>query len=427
MLRDYQVKIASQACEILKELHIVYLAMEMRTGKTLTALAIAEMLGKKNVLFITKKKAIKSIEADYEQLKPKYKLKVINDHFSNIEKEKPEYDCYIIDEAHGFGGFPKPSSKAKHLKALIKKNDIIMLSGTPSPETYGSQLFHQFYLSEYNPFNIDSFYKWAKLYVNIKEKFIGGVRHNDYSDAKKDEIMRVVGKYFITYTQEEAGFKENIKEIVHNVEIDKRIYILIEILRRDKIYQFKNSEDTIICDTPVKEQNKIHQLCSGTIITENKEYKILDYSKAKYIKEKFANKKIAIYYQFQAEGEALKNTFHNWTSSPEEFNQQSDRIFICQIQSGSMGVDLSTADDLILYNINFSALQYQQVRARLSHKNRIKPIYVHWIFSKEGIEHKIYKAVVNKQDYTSQFYRKDYGEAGKQSAKRNPQLPKRAA
>jgi SNF2 family DNA or RNA helicase len=408
MLRDYQQTNADKACQILKEKHIVYLAMEMRTGKTLTALHVAEMMNKKNVLFITKKKAMKSIQKDYDTLKPSYKIKIINDHFSNIEKEMPEYDLYIIDEAHSMGAFPQASSRAKHLKKLIRKTDMILLSGTPSPETYGSQLFHQFYLSEWNPFNIDSFYKWAKLYINIKDKFIGGTKINDYSNAKVNEIMRVVQPYFLTCTQEEAGFTENIIEQIHSVDIDSRIHRLIHILKTKKIYQFKDSEDTIVCDTAAKEQQKIHQLFSGTIITTNREYKILDYSKANYIKRVFSGKKIAIFYLFQSEGEALRQTFPNHTDSPEEFNSTNDKVFICQVVSGSMGVNLSTADDLVFYNIHFSSVQYWQARARLSDLMRKRASNVHWIFAKDGIEHKIYDAVIKKKDYTVHFYKRDY-------------------
>jgi superfamily II DNA or RNA helicase len=41
-LRDYQVEIVDKACDILSAFRMVYLAMEVRTGKTLTSLAIAE-------------------------------------------------------------------------------------------------------------------------------------------------------------------------------------------------------------------------------------------------------------------------------------------------------------------------------------------------------------------------------------------------
>ena len=77
-LRDYQVDIAEQAINILKEFKLVYLAMQVRTGKTITSLHIASLYGAKKVLFVTKKKAISSIEDDFKQSNCLYDLLVIN-------------------------------------------------------------------------------------------------------------------------------------------------------------------------------------------------------------------------------------------------------------------------------------------------------------------------------------------------------------
>jgi hypothetical protein len=56
----------------------VYLSMEVRTGKTLTSLGIAERIGVENVLFITKKKAIPSINEDYRLLSPNFSIFATN-------------------------------------------------------------------------------------------------------------------------------------------------------------------------------------------------------------------------------------------------------------------------------------------------------------------------------------------------------------
>ena len=60
-LRDYQKHIVEKATEVINSKGFVYLAMEVRTGKTLTALSISERVNAKRVLFITKKKAISTM------------------------------------------------------------------------------------------------------------------------------------------------------------------------------------------------------------------------------------------------------------------------------------------------------------------------------------------------------------------------------
>ena len=76
--RDYQLDIIGRGLEIIKKHRFLYLAMEVRTGKTLTSLAMSLALPVHNLLFITKKKAISSIQGDYDMLNPSYNITIIN-------------------------------------------------------------------------------------------------------------------------------------------------------------------------------------------------------------------------------------------------------------------------------------------------------------------------------------------------------------
>ena len=95
-LRDYQQRIVEEGYSKLLKLNLLYLSMEVRTGKTLTALSLAnKFTNKKGVLFVTKKKAIKSIENDYDLLNPDYKITVIN--YESLHKVEGDFDIIIID------------------------------------------------------------------------------------------------------------------------------------------------------------------------------------------------------------------------------------------------------------------------------------------------------------------------------------------
>jgi len=405
-LRDYQLKLVNEGYSKLMQFNMVYLSMEVRTGKTLTALSLADKFSCTNVLFVTKKKAMKSIESDYELLNPGYKLTVIN--YESLHKVSGEYQILIIDEAHSIGTYPKPSKRYKDLKAIMKNNPyarLIFLSGTPSPESY-SQLFHQFRLSDiYSPFKkYANFYKWAKYFVDVQQRNLGYAKVNDYSNARKEKIMEVLKDYFISYTQSEAGFNQQVNEHILEVEMKQKTYEIVKKLKNDFIVQGK--EEVILADTSVKLQNKIHQLCSGTIKFESGNTKTIDDSKAVYIKEYFKGKKIAIFYVFKEEFNLLKNIFSNFTDQPEEFNESNDKVFLGQIRSSREGVNLSSADALIYYNIEFSALSYIQGKDRMTSKERTKDNDVYFVFSKGGIEKHIYKRVSNKLDFTNSYFKK---------------------
>ena len=408
-LRDYQIEIAKNGVDILRQYHVLYLAVEVRCGKTLMAIHAAEEGGYKRVLFFTKKKAINSIQSDADKYAPSFNLIVTNfEQAAKYKHHKP--DLVIVDEAHSLGAFPKPSKRTLDIRAVANGCDVMMLSGTPSPESY-SQLYHQFAITPYSPFKHTNFYKWAAEFVNVKKKRIGaGMLVNDYSEANGDLIWKHIKHLFIRYTQEQAGFVAPVQEYVLEVDmmdISRKMYRELE---KEKIYTIPGIDHADMVATANGGGdliNKLAQISSGTLLFDGVPTGvIIDWSKAQFIRSYFYGQKIAIFYRYKAELELLCKFFPQWTASPEEFNSRNDLVFLGQVQSAREGVNLSTADALVMYNIDFSATSYFQARARIQSKDRKGSAPLYWIFSKHGIERKIYQAVSNKTNFTYSYYQK---------------------
>jgi hypothetical protein len=402
-LRPYQENLSAQGVEILKHKKIVYLSMEVRTGKTLTALNIAKLYEAKNVLFLTKKKAISSIQWDFDNFGFDFDLTIINDE--SLHLVKGEFDLIIHDEHHRFGAFPKPNKVAVLFKKRYSHLPMIFLSGTPTPESH-SQWFNQFWVSDYSPFKkYVNFYKWAVDFVDIKQRNIGYAVIKDYSQANETLIKRILQNYIITFTQAQAGFTTSVKEMVLECEMLPITKLIIDKLKKDLVV--KNPEGQIILgDTGVKLMQKIHQLSSGTCKFEDGTSKVIDNSKALFILERFTGVKIAIFYKFKEEWNALKSVYgDNLTDSVEEFDN-TDKCIALQIVSGREGISLKNAKYLVYYNIDFSATSYWQSRDRLTTIQR-QENEVFWIFSKGGIENDIYKTVLKKKDYTLKIFKEN--------------------
>ena len=165
--------------------------------------------------------------------------------------------------------------------------------------------------------------------------------------------------------------------------------------------------EVIMGDTPVKLMSKLHQIYSGTVKFESGKSMVLDLSKAKFIKEKFLNKKIAIFYKFKEELNAIKEVYGETISTELSVFKETDKNIALQIVSGREGISLKEADALVYYNIDFSATSYWQSRDRMTTKERLKN-KVYWIFAEGGIENKIYKAVTKKKDYTLKHFKRDF-------------------
>jgi len=404
VFRDYQKNIILKGTDILNRLGIVMLAMEVRTGKTLTALGIAQELKAKKVLFLTKKKVVlsKTIHDDYFSLNPDYKIIITN--YEQVHKtDTSDVDLFIIDESHSFGAFPKPSLRTKNLKKAIGSKKVILLTGTPTPESY-SQIYHQFWISDLSPFKETNFYKWANTYVEKKKVYrANGFTANDYSNGIIDRIDSVISDYMITHSQKESGFSTKIEENILHVDMKPITYKMVKTLEKDLVIEGKKG-GVILGDTSVKLMQKVHQMYSGTVKLEDGSAIIIDNSKAVFVKEYFANSKIAIFYKFAKELELLQDVFGDTlTTDLSEFNE-TDKNIALQIVSGREGISLSSADFLVMFNIDFSATSYWQGRDRMTTKERTSN-KMYWIFAKGGLEDSIYKSVLNKKSYTSKHYK----------------------
>ncbi|WP_296683616.1 hypothetical protein, partial [Flavobacterium sp.] len=189
------------------------------------------------------------------------------------------------------------------------------------------------------------------------------------------------------------------------VEMQPVTYNVINRLKRDLVVTASDGR-VILADTSVKLQQKIHQLGSGTIKFEDGTAKIVDYSKVNVIKDKFSEFKIGIFYKYKEELTMLKEVFGDkLTTELDEFNQ-TDKWIAYQYLSGREGINLSNADYLVMFSIDFSATTYFQARARMATKDREKN-EIFWLLSKNTLDAKIYKAVMNKRSYTNDLFKKE--------------------
>ena len=403
--RDYQSNIIFKGVKILYAYRFLYLAMEVRTGKTLTSLGIAASMERcSEVLFLTKKKAISSIQSDYDLLSPDFNITIIN--YESIHKVKQSgWDLIVCDESHSLGAFPKPNKRAKQVKEMIGRSKpyVILLSGTPTPESF-SQMYHQLYGIPTSPFkSFKNFYAFAKEYVKVTQRKINGMFINDYSKGRQN-IIDQVALYKINYTQKLAGFDVKTTEKVLYVKLDEITEKLISRIKRDRVIE--GDGELLLADTPAKLMTKVHQLCSGTVKFESGNAMTVDYSKAKFIHKYFNKRKIAIFYKFTQEYKALKEIYKDQITNDLEEFKSTDKSIALQIVSGREGISLKEAGSLVYYNIDFSATSYWQSRDRMTTSTR-KENNIYWIFSEGGIEESIYKAVVKKKDYTLSHFKRD--------------------
>ena len=408
-LRPYQSELSAKCVNLLNTLKIAYLAMEVRTGKTLTALNAANDYGAKKVLFLTKKKAVESgtIMNDYNALKPNFKIVIINNESLHKVTDN-DFDLIISDEHHRNAKFPKPNETTKEIKKRFGNLPMIFLSGTPAIES-GSQWYHSFWVSNYSPFKESNFYRWADIYTTPAIKHYGQLKIKDYSKSIDELINPIIEPYLLKYTQKEAGFTSEIEEHVIYYEMPYGLSTMVDTLLTDEI--IRGNRENIVANNAAAMMNKIHQIENGTVITEENNSYIIDKYKADYIKLWFTGQKIAIFYYFQKEKELLQQVFGDLvTTDINEFNN-SNKSFIIQQVSGSEAISLKAAEALVYYNFGYSGKNYTQGRDRMTTKER-EENNVYFFIAKKSINERIYKAIKSKKRYNEKLFAKQYNYGG---------------
>ena len=408
----YQSKLSIDAVEILRKYAMVYLAMEERTGKTFTALLIAEKVNTPNVLVITKKKALPGWEEHFEALDLKHNYELTNYH--QVWKCTGSYDLVIIDEAHNYiSSYPKIGANSTRLaelrrankpnqniydnvKRVCKGKPIIYLSATPYAQ--GPQLlFHQFSISSWSPWTKHgNFYSWFKMFGKVYTIKVQGREINQYDKADSELILSSCEHLFISKTRTELGFEHEPTDELHTIRLSNKTMALYNELVEHQIVYLPGHKEPLVCDTVAKLRASMHMLEGGVAKIEDEYIILKNKEKIDFILQVFGdNEQLVIMYNYKAELTKLKAVFK--------------KAELLQATSYAEGVDLHKYKNLVIYSQDFSTARHTQRRARQANKNRSTPITVHYLLVEKAISQQVYKTVsVNKKNFVDSVFEREH-------------------
>jgi hypothetical protein len=385
----HQVEVAAQAAEILKKHMIVYLAMEERTGKTITSILVAEQINVARVLVITKKKPLDDWRQVLTDLPHTKMFEVTNYH--QASKKAKLYDLIILDESHNYiSSYPKSGKLWKDVARLTQGVPLIYISATPYAQG-PQQLFHQFALSSWSPWSqYKNFYNWFAKYGKPYTLPINGINVPQYDKVHQELILKDVDHLFISKTRTDLGFVHEPQDVIWYIDLDlitKTVYN--ELLEQEIITL---SCGLLVADSASKLRTSLHQLEGGTIKIDDNRFVLANREKVDFILNKFGDvESLVIMYNFIAERQKLEAVFKKAT--------------ILQATSNAEGVDLHKYSDLVIYSQDYSTARHTQRRARQANLKRDKPINVHFLLVKKAISEQVYKTVsVNKKNYVDSVF-----------------------
>jgi len=381
----HQITKAQDVYNVLHSKGICYLAGEVRSGKTYTAILALEKSDKiKKVLVLTKKAAI----SGFVKFTDLSHINFTVTNYEQINKIKDKFDAVIIDEAHNLGTVGKPSQRVKDIRKVCYNLPVILLSGTAIVESPCS-IFHQCCVTKHSPFKHKNFYAFHKEWGVPDILFLHGRQIQQYKKYKP-ALLNEIDRITVIMTQADAGIVNDREDVVHYVELSGWTESLLKEVEKEQYAQICGEE--LICDSTMKLRTSLHMIESGVLKIDDNYITLGNIEKFDYLKGTFnMDKDTVILAHYIGEQRILRQYF------PQ-----------CTVESAtakSEGVDYSHAKEFILFSSGYSGAKFIQRLDRITNINGSATNKVHHILVKGGISDMVYQTVSKKRDFNNKVYK----------------------
>jgi len=384
------------------------LAWETGTGKTLTAIKLAEKNDKRGkILVICPKSLADNWLNEIKKFSDPDRFVILTkEQFKKMYGKIPKHDTIIVDEAHYFAG--KKSQMSKTLYQYIKKHQtkhIYLLTATP----YMSTPWNIFVLAKYLG------HEWR--YQAFKYEFFNDVRMGH-------RLIPVIKK----------NIEQKIAKLIKTLGSTKKLSECIDV--PDSVFQTEyfdltkeqvEAEKLLEASVPIAYWTKCHQICGGTLksasaMLPNKYFKCEKTARVSDLCHEHS--KIAIVCRYNAEIEHIAHRLKEDKSFKKpvyiiqgatdnkdlvvsSINDEKECVVLIQ-GACCEGYNMPGIPIMVFYSYDFSLKNYIQMRGRIQRINAVqKCVYISLIV-KGTVDEEVYKSVViKKQDFQIAIYAKD--------------------
>ena len=201
------------------------------------------------------------------------------------------------------------------------------------------------------------------------------------------------GKYENLWSQLHLlGWK--ISEDVYNKEYKK--------FMKDCIITVDDNE--LIGDTTLTKRLYARQLCGQYNKHKLEAFKELVES---------TNDRLIVFYNFNAELDALKNIVNDRPISEVNghckdltaYEQEDNSITFIQYQAGAMGLNLQKANKIIYFTLTDKCEDWMQSQKRIHRLKQDKPCFYYILMCKDSVEEQVYKSLERGVDFTDELFK----------------------
>ena len=383
------------------------LFMEQRTGKTMTALWLAEKWDCRQNLVICPKKALPVWKQEIALMGLDVnQFEIVSFETFRIHRLKfqQSWDLVIVDESHRIKDRKSQQTKAVWSLSRRAKKRLI-LSGSPQGngmEDYYAQL--KFIRPDLFP----TWESFEKQYLIIQDRWIAG-REDPFPEIvgyKNQEYFKeLLASISFRVTRDEVSkVKTRVRNRKYSIPWSSESRSLYDILDT-KLY-FEVQEGLVSAAHVLTKGLKLHQICGGFVKDDEKQLQVVGQDKLNKLWELIDGPlqgcSIAIVAQYKAEMDAIAQglsvrgvTFAQVRGKHQYDPKDRSQVTILHPSSGE-AIQLAHHNHMIIYSMGHSYLKWAQFKDRIVLVDTPQVIY-HYLLMQESMDEVIYQAVIEKK------------------------------
>ena len=292
------------------------------------------------------------------------------------------------------------NQSAKQSKFILKLNpdNVILLSGTPTAGKY-ENLWSQLHLLGWKI----SEDVYNRQYVNWKKINMGGFIHkivdknNPYKNV--DRLKSKLREHGAVFMKTEECF-----ELPEQTFINKYVPVTKEYKKFMKDCIITVDDNELIGDTTLTKRLYARQLCGQYNKHKLEAFKELVES---------TNDRLIVFYNFNAELDALKNIVNDRPISEVNghckdltaYEQEDNSITFIQYQAGAMGLNLQKANKIIYFTLTDKCEDWMQSQKRIHRLKQDKPCFYYILMCKDSVKEQVYKSLERGVDFTDELFK----------------------
>lgn len=390
------------------------LFMQQRTGKTLTALWLAEAWNCTDNLIICPKKGIPVWEAEIraQGLDSSHWQVYSFETFRIRHKEFifKKWDLVIVDESHRIKERSSQQTKAIWKLSKLARKRLIL---TGSPQGNGMEDYY----AQLRFIRPDVFPTWKSFcdnYLTIEDVTLPG-REDPFPKIvgyrNQDQFKAILATMSYRVTRDEvSSVKTRVKS--RRLEIAPSEAFLGPYREMDKELMTEVQDNLITAPMVLVKASKLHQLCGGFIKSDGGEVLTANQDKLSYFWElvdgELKGQSFVVIANYKAEMDTIAQGLSDRGISnvqirggkKHQYNPDDRSQVTILNPSAGEAINLAHYSVMVVFSMNYSFLKWEQFKDRIVLVDTPEVRY-YYLLMKGTIDETVYSAVVNKKKLSS--------------------------